>query len=176
MWRKRYFQPPLDGSLHYNYPAIFIQTNKRPDACRSGCRDRMDRWTERGKKDAAGYLRKDPIKAPNAPDRGAEPLTFPVRLELMSHDCVSSEIGEIRLAKVCNTALVCCSNAVETGARFVFPEEQGEIEPLLFMFGRYVTGSWFADSSRIVRRNKVKRGRQSSTSPARSVNRSEEAL
>ena len=43
------------------------------------------------------------------------------------------------------------------------------------MFGRYVTGSWFADSSRIVQRNKVKRGRLS-TSPVRAVNRSEEAL
>ncbi|KAG7237433.1 hypothetical protein INR49_032279 [Caranx melampygus] len=30
----------------------------------------------------SSYLRKDPIKAPNAPDLGAEPLTFPVRLEL----------------------------------------------------------------------------------------------
>ncbi|KAF0032319.1 hypothetical protein F2P81_014609 [Scophthalmus maximus] len=28
------------------------------------------------------YRGKDPIKAPNAPDPGAEPLTFPVRLEL----------------------------------------------------------------------------------------------
>lgn len=33
----------LDGSLHYNYPVILIQENKRPAVCRSGCRDLMDR-------------------------------------------------------------------------------------------------------------------------------------
>lgn len=73
---------------------------------------------------------------------------------------------------------LCCSNAVDWGGRFRFPNQKGRgggrVEALLFIFGRYVTGSRFADSSRIVQRTKVGRGWQS-TSPVRPVSRSEEA-
>lgn len=91
--------------------------------------------------------------------------------------------AEMWPSKVCaiqseTNPLVLCSNAVDR-SRFGFPKgAQGEIEPLLLMFGRYVTGSCFADSSRILQRNKVKRGRQGTSLLSRaclSVNRSEEA-
>lgn len=75
---------------------------------------------------------------------------------------------------------LCCSNAVDWGGGggldFQMKKEGGggRVEALLFIFGRYVTGSRFADSSRIVQRTKVGRGWQS-TSPVRPVSRSEEA-
>lgn len=66
--------------------------------------------------------------------------------------------------------LVLCSNAVD-GGWFRFSKKwMGVGIERSFMFGRYVKGSRFADSSRIVWWNKVRRGQQRTSSCTRSVN------